>query len=562
MKDIIEKYALSNSYQYGKANPKAVMNKVIGTLGSDRKKVSLKDLNSQVIKIVDSVNKLKKAEKEKRLRKIWPEYFGPKEVKKKVLPDLPGAVMGKVRVRLAPSPSGPFHIGHVYPLLLNKLYKDKYKGKLILRLEDTNPANILPSAYKQIPENAKWATQNGVDEIHIQSERMKIYYDYAKELIDSGFAYVCTCSQEKFKEYSSKKAPCPCRQMRPKEHARRWKDMFLRYMPGQAVLRVKTDVEHKNPAIREWVAFRIVDMRHPKQGKKYKVWPMMNFSVAVDDHELKLTHVIRGKDHEANTEKQRYIYKYFRWRPPEFIHIGRINFKGMKLSTTQFKQEINSKAYTGWDDIRLPTLFALQRRGIQPGALERMVKEIGPTKSDKTVSYEDFMKTIYSFNKEILDPTSNRYYFVPEPVRIKISGAPDKKTVELKLHPDIDSHSREVKVTKVLKIPKKDYQANKGKDIRLKGLYNVTLGRRAILNVIASKFSGGLIKQNMPKVQWVSGAGVKTEVLMSDGKKVSGVSEQAVGDLKVGDIVQFERFGFVRLDKKDSKKLTFVYVHS
>ena len=70
---------------------------------------------------------------------------------------------------------------------------------------------------------------------------------------------------------------------------------------------------HKNPAIRDWVAMRLVDETHPRLGNKYRIYPMMNFSVAVDDHLMGLTHVLRGKDHLANTEKQKYLYDHMGW---------------------------------------------------------------------------------------------------------------------------------------------------------------------------------------------------------------------------------------------------------
>lgn len=558
----IEKHALANAVSHsGKANPKAVINKVIG--GLKGRKTDMRKLAQEVNNIVNSVNRLTIGQQRVKLKKLSPEYFEPKAAPKpKGLPELRGAVRHKVVLRFEPSPSGPLHIGHAYPLLINYLYKKKYDGKLILRLADTNPANIHKPAYKQIMENASWLTDHGIDELHVQSDRMKIYYKYARELVDNNFAYVCTCKAETFRAHIKEKEACPCRRMTPKENVVRWKDMLVRYLPGEAVLRIKTDMKHKNPAIRDWVAFRINEINHPRQKTNYRVWPLMNFAVAIDDHEMKLTHVIHGKDHQDNAEKQSYLFRYFRWKEPEHVYLGRINFKNLRLSTTEFKQHINSKVYTGWDDVRLPTIYALKRRGLQPGAFQKYVKEMGPTKTDKTVSYDDYMKTLYTFNREIIDQVTDRYYFVPEPVKLKVSGSPAVKSVRVKLHPERDDHARDVLVSNRISIPKSDFDKNKGKEIRLKGLYNVTLGKRKVLGSVPTKFSGEAVKASSPKVQWVAGRGIQTEILLPDGKRIDGISELAVTGRDIGDIIQFERFGFVRLDKKQRSKLTFVWTHN
>lgn len=559
MKKIIEKHVLINAEQHGgKATAKAVMNHVLGEV--DRKKVNFRTLGKNIDSIIKVISKLTPQERMARLKKIYPDFFKPKEIKAKELPELEGAIKRKVVLRFAPSPSGPLHIGHTYSLLLNYLYKKKYNGKLILRIEDTNPANIYPPAYKQIVENANWLTNNGIDEVHIQSDRMRLYYKYAKELIDSGFAYVCTCDSEKFKDLLKKKQACPCRRMSPKEHKERWEDMFLRYAPGQAALRIKTDLAHKNPAIREWVAFRITSGKHPRQGDRYTVWPLMNFAVAIDDHEMKMTHILHGKDHQDNAKKQSFIYKYFRWKEPKHIYLGRINFKNMRISTSIFRQEINSKVWTGWDDVRLPTVFSFQRRGIQPEAFARLIKEIGPTKVDKTVSYSDFTKTLYKFNKKIIDTDSHRYFFVPNPVKLKIYGAPNIKMINLKLHPH-NTTTREVKVSKSVNIPDADFQKYENKEIRLKGLYNIKLKEKGLLGSVASSFSGSELKAKIPKVQWVAGRGIKTSILMPTGKTIRGLAETNINNEKVGSIVQFERFGFCKMEKKTKNQVGFVYTH-
>jgi len=284
----------------------------------------------------------------------------------------------KVVMRFEPSPSGALHIGHAITFLLNAEYCKKYKGKLLLRIADTNPVEIYDQAYSLIEQEAKWLTNYSFS-VKYQSDNIKEYYKYAKQLIEKGKAYVCTCSQLSFKKLIDKKKACPHRKLSVKKQLEEWNMMHSKkgYKEGKAVLRIKTDLKAKNPALREWPAFRISEEKHPKQASKYRVWPLMNFSVAVDDHLHEMTHVIRGKDHVVNTERQLLIYDYFGWKKPHYIHIGRINFSNMKLSATQIREEIKKKKYSGWDDIRLPFVAALSKRGIQPEAFARYSIEIG-----------------------------------------------------------------------------------------------------------------------------------------------------------------------------------------
>src|SRR3989344_2467817 len=127
-------------------------------------------------------------------------------------------VKGKAVARFEPSPSGPLHIGHIYGLCLNSEFAKKNKGRMILRISDTNPENIYGKAYELIVKDAKWATRNGVSEVAVQSSRLGIYYDYAEKLIDMEKAYVCTCNADKFRELISRMEACPCRDLSKKEN--------------------------------------------------------------------------------------------------------------------------------------------------------------------------------------------------------------------------------------------------------------------------------------------------------------------------------------------------------
>src|SRR3990172_11520279 len=243
-------------------------------------------------------------------------------------------------MRLAPSPSGPMHIGHAIVFSLSHLYCKEYDGKLILRIEDTNPGKFYFPDKKMDEEDLNWLTDNRISEIVYQSDRLETYYDFAEQMISKGKAYVCTCSSDMFRNLSMKKQACPCRDLPVKEHLLRWDKMFVEYEPGAAVVRIKTDINDPNPAMRDWPALRINHHVHPRTKDKYKVWPLMNFAVSVDDHALGVTHTIRGKDHVDNAKRQKHIHDFFGWKEPVHSYIGKINFEGIEVSKRKIKAAI------------------------------------------------------------------------------------------------------------------------------------------------------------------------------------------------------------------------------
>ena len=555
LEEIVYKHALINAVKHkGKASNGAIMGSVMAThaeLRSEAKKIA--QIASQIVTKVNSMDpELQKSELDK--------LGGMKEkkpVEEKGLVDLPD-VKGEVVLRFAPNPSGPLHIGHARAAVLNKEYVKRYGGKLILRIEDTDPRRVDPNAYQMMEEDLKWL---GVEwqEKYVQSSRIEIYYEYAEKLIEMGKAYMCTCKGGDFKILKDESKPCPCREL-PVEHSMKlWKQMET-MGEGEAVLRVKTDIQHKNPAIRDWVAMRVVDEKHPLTGNKYKIYPMMNFSVAVDDHLMGVTHVLRGKDHLANSEKQRYLYNHFGWKVPVFIHYGRLKMEDVALSTSKARQGIEDGLYTGWDDPRLGTIRAIARRGIKQEAITELMMEIGPKISDATVSW----KKVYGLNRTILEETSNRYFYVPNPTKINIENLPESEIGIIKrpLHPDYPERgSREIPFGPELYITTEDLKkTGDGRILRLIDTVNVSFNKGT-----TSYHSNDLEEARKAKamiIQWVPvEESIKAEVVMPDATVTTGFVEPSAVNVKVDDVVQFERFGFARVDKVTDKEIQFYFAH-
>ena len=287
----------------------------------------------------------------------------------------------------------------------------------------------------------------------------------------------------------------------------------------------------------------------------------MHFSVAVDDIESGMTHIIRGKDHMDNAKKQEYIYNYLNKKIPETIFVGRINFEGMEVSCSKTRFRIDAGEFSGWDDIRLPFLRALRKRGYQAEAFVKYAEDVGPSQNDKTVNREEFFKQLDAYNRDIVSPIAGRYFFVEEPVKIKIKNAPEK-VCKVHKHPDFpEKGDRVFKTNDLFYITKKDFESLKEKKLyRLMDCLNfVKKGKELVFDSLEyEKYreKGDKIMHWLP-----ADATVKAKVVMNDDKKteIKGLAEEGIKELKEGEVCQFERFGFVCLENK--KESVFWWGH-
>jgi glutamyl-tRNA synthetase len=555
---LLRKYVLQNAVKYGgKPQAGTVISRVMGEypeFRSEGRKISV--LTSAIVK---EVSRLPPEKQREELALIAPrlleELSEIHEHVKAGLPALEGAEKGVV-MRFAPNPSGPLHLGHARAALLNDAYVRRYGGKYILRIEDTDPRRVDPDAYATVREDCAWLDLI-IDDIVFQSDRLDIYNEYARKLIQIGGAYVCTCEADQFRELKLAKRACPCRELSPEKNLELFEAMLDgEYAEGEVTVRVKTDIEHPDPAVRDFSALRIVSSPpHPRV--EATVFPLMNFSVAIDDHLLGITHVIRGKDHIANTARQRYIFDYFGWKQPVYRHYGRMGIEGVVLSTSQMKAGIRDGLYTGWDDIRLGTLRAIARRGITPEAVRNAVLEIGIGETDISFSWEN----LYAKNRDVVDPVANRYTFVPNPVLLEIADAPCGFVAQAMLHPNDPSRGyRNLPFDGSVFIPKADLAC--GGMIRLKDLFNIRLGedKDCLVATFAGKSLDEARKAKAPIVQWLPPAHTIPCVLHRPDGDMKGYCEPMVA-LDAGKVVQFERIGFVRIEKATAMLIEAYWGH-
>lgn len=394
----IKAYALKNSLAYkGKANPGSVISSLFN---EGLKKEDVKSVMKDIIKVIDEISQLSLTQQEEEFSKL--KKFISERESREGLPELPDVPKSGVIMRFRPAPSGPLHVGHIISNLPSSLYVEKYSGKFYIIVDDTDPATTLKDSYKKIKEDCDWIFGN-VHEYINSSDRMKIYYKYAEELINKNAAYVCTCSQENFKKLAESKKECSCRKLSVKDNLERWKKMLDKkgYIEGGAVLRFKSSMNHKNPAMRDFPLARISLAEHPLQKKKYRVWPLMNLVVSVDDMEFGMTHVIRGKDHKDNAERQKLIFEVFGKKFPWVFFIGRVKFTDLVLSKRKISALIDSGEFSGEDDERLPTIASLRKRGYKPEAFSKFIEQRGLTEVDKVISGKDFFEVLDNFSKNL-----------------------------------------------------------------------------------------------------------------------------------------------------------------
>jgi len=475
---------------------------------------------------------------------------------RKILPDLERAEHGVV-MRFAPNPSGPLHIGHARAAVLNDAYVKQYGGCYVLRIEDTDPKRVDPEAYDMVKEDIAWLGL-GITETITQSERLLLYYDLCRQLIEKGGAYVCTCDNECFRHLKQSKTACPCRSQPIEKNLELWEKMLDHtFMEGEVTVRIKTDLNHPDPAMRDFPAFRILDSPpHPKV--KAHVYPLMNFSVVADDHLLGVTHVIRGKDHIANTRRQRYIYDHFGWDVPVYRHYGRMGIEGVVLSTSQMRLGINEGTYTGWDDIRLGTLRALARRGISPEAVKNAVLAIGIGDTDISFSWDN----LYAENKKIVDPLANRYFFVPDPVTAEITGA-QPQTANAMLHPsDASRGNRTLVFEGTVLMPRSEITTDVTM-VRLKDLFNVKITWKKSIPTFtyAGKSLAEARSAKAHIIQWLPAQDCIPCTLLTPEGEITGACELLVKK-ESGHVVQFERVGFARIDAVNNDGVRAYFTHT
>src|SRR3989344_2831123 len=559
----ILKLALQNALKFdGKANPNSLVGRLLSQYAEYRTKKD--DLMKIVNKVVDEVNNMPINEQEKMLKEIAPELMEQKEQKeknkinteskneikesKKELPKLKNAQMGKIVTRIPPEPSKYNHIGHAMSFLLNYMYAKKYEGKCIIRFEETNPDKSSQEYVDAMMEDVCNYLDIKADKIVFASDDMPRFYASAEDLIQRQEVYVCFCEQEKMRDNRHNGIECTHRVHTKEDVLNHWNKMKDgTYKQGECALRLKIDMQSPNHVMRDPVIFRIAHGIHFRQKQKYKVWPTYDFENPLEDEWCGTTHVLRSNEFgQMRVELHRYILGLFGYKEPEVQQYGRITVKGATTQGRERREGIENGTYTGWDDVRLVTLKALKRRGILKETFYDLALEVGLSPTQTPIDWT----LISSLNRKYLDEKCNRYFFIANPEEIVVENAPNLE-IELNLHPHHRKGGRKFMTTDRFIVSKSDFDEFKnGEIIRLMDCLNfVKDGNKILFHSRTHKewkeYKGKKIIHYLPH----NDLNVKTKVLMPDATYVKGYAEPLINKLKDGDIIQFERFGFVKKEK-------------
>ncbi|MEM3482761.1 MAG: glutamate--tRNA ligase [Candidatus Micrarchaeaceae archaeon] len=564
------KFAVKNAIDYGKASAMPVLNRLLAE--NPELKAELEDVEKAVAEIVNKVNSMGKGE----LLEAYAPYkeeFEANEQKKKELTSAPnmeleGAVLGNFAARFPPEPNGYMHIGNAKQAFLSQEFAKKYKGKLFLYFDDTNPDKDTQEFVDAIKRDTQWL---GIkfDGEYYASDMIEQIYAYAKQLLEKGNAYVCFCEKETINKNRAEQRECQHRNQTPEENVSYFERMISgAYKEGEAVVRFKGDMHSANTVMRDPALLRIKLHEHYRQGSKYKVWPTYYLNTPINDSVHGVTDAIRSKEYELSDDLYKAVLLALGLRVPRIHDMARLRITGTSTHKRELKELISKGFVSGYDDPRLVTIAALRRRGLLPEAIKRFVLRFGMSKTDSTVS----IGMLLAENRKLVDGIAKRLFFVAEPFAIEVAGLKNNEA-RLRLHPTAELGFRAYSVSSRFYIEKRDAaKLSLGAVFCLKDFACVKVIKISD-NMLETSFvePSREILASAPKLQWLSeGNYMKCRIeligqLLVNGKYNSnsivikhGIVENYALKLQEGEVVNFERMGFFKLDKKEQEEPIFL----
>ncbi|XP_017668302.1 PREDICTED: bifunctional glutamate/proline--tRNA ligase isoform X2 [Lepidothrix coronata] len=319
--------------------------------------------------------------------------------------ELPGAEMGKVIVRFPPEASGYLHIGHAKAALLNQHYQVNFKGKLIMRFDDTNPEKEKEDFEKVILEDVAMLHIKP-DQFTYTSDHFETIMKYAEKLIQEGKAYVDDTPAEQMKAEREQRIESKHRNNCVNKNLQMWEEMKKGTEYGQTCcLRAKIDMSSNNGCMRDPTLYRCKNQPHPRTGSTYKVYPTYDFACPIVDSIEGVTHALRTTEYHDRDEQFYWIIEALGIRKPYIWEYSRLNLNNTVLSKRKLTWFVNEGLVDGWDDPRFPTVRGVLRRGMTVEGLKQFIAAQGSSRSVVNMEWDK----IWSFNKKVIDPVAPRY---------------------------------------------------------------------------------------------------------------------------------------------------------
>lgn len=388
----------------------------------------------------------------------------------------------KIITRFPPEPNGYLHIGHAKAVCINFGVKEKFNGECNLRFDDTNPSKEDNEYVEAIKKDIEWLGFKW-DRVLFASDYFDEMYNRAKILINKGLAYVCELSADEIKlsrgTLTEPGKESPYRNRSVSENLELFEKMKNgEFADGSKVLRAKIDMASPNINMRDPVIYRILRATHHRTGDKWVIYPMYDFAHPIEDALEGVTHSLCSLEFEDH----RPLYDWvtlncgFESRPRQ-IEFARLNLTCTVMSKRYLKKLVDEKVVYGWDDVRMPTLSGLRKRGVPPEVLRDFCERIGVAKSNSECEIAYFDACI----REYLNANAERAMAVFDPLKVTITNYNGEEDVDFEINQMKENAGlRKIKFGKEIYIDRSDFELNpppkyfrlkKDGYVRLKGAY-------------------------------------------------------------------------------------------
>ncbi|XP_034232537.1 bifunctional glutamate/proline--tRNA ligase [Thrips palmi] len=492
--------------------------------------------------------------------------------------DLPGAEMGKVVVRFPPEASGYLHIGHAKAALLNQYYQQAFKGKLIMRFDDTNPAKEKVDFEKVILEDLEML-EIKPDQFTHTSSYFDLMLEMCEKLMREGKAYVDDTEPEQMKAEREQRTESKNRSNSLEKNMSMWKEMLKASEFGiKCCVRAKIDMGSANGCMRDPTIYRCKPEPHPRTGYKYKVYPTYDFACPIVDSIEGVTHCLRTMEYHDRDDQFYWFIDALGLRKPHIWEYSRLNMTNTVLSKRKLTWFVEEGLVDGWDDPRFPTVRGVLRRGMTVEGLKQFIIAQGSSRSVVVMEWDK----IWAFNKKVIDPVAPRFTALEagSTVPVIVKGVKEE-CLEVAKHPkNADIGMKKVWVGPRILIDYADAEVLKeGENTTFINWGNLIIKK---INRKGGKIESVEAEPNLDnkdfkktlKITWLAETpkaeftptycvyydhiiskavlakdeDFKTYIPKSTRTEVSMVGDPELAALKVGDIIQLQRRGFFRVD--------------
>lgn len=445
--------------------------------------------------------------------------------------------------RFPPEPSGYMHLGHMFAIKLNQSVAKYYKGKFMVRFDDTNPKSESAEYERAILDDLNEMNLT-IDNLSYVSDFFDFLIEKATELIKLDVAYVDCSTSEEMAHQRKTLEGSKFRDNSIEENLHQWNQMKDGISNG--CLRLKAFPGHKNSAMRDPVLYRVLNMSHHRTGNKYKVYPMYDFACPILDSYAGVTHIFRSKEYVERDDQMKFILGKLLMRIPRVFTYGRLEVDGAVLSKRKIKEGICNGVYSGWDDKTLFTFRGMKNRGICLEGIDKFLCDVGFPENMITIEKQK----ILTINTKVIDKYATRIISLPKDNIKIIKCFISDEDNNIKLTKNIPLFNknpilgnRDVILTSEIFISDEDYsQLSNGEEVTL--LYFGNVIYHSENNSFVSHFSGKP-GDTSKKLLWLPVSQTFNMIINdNNGNLTNVVCENHVKSMKDGDYIQLYKMGY------------------